>query len=479
MNAKWIVFLMAGFSAFAQTQPARPAPLSLQDYLNQVMTQNPEARAKKEALTKAELRMNEAEVPLSPNLYATYDYKDDRVEPTNPIAPAHSIGSVWKAGVKDQTKFGLGTDFYVSSSHVNLYGGNPQFIPLNDYYQNIAGVELTQSLWRNSFGESTRAQYALQKAKNRMDAFQAKFDLKNIQLKAENAYWSVATLNQIVKLQEENVDRARRLTAFMNKRVKMRLVDDVDGLQVQASQETRELELQTSLDERASAVRQFNTLRGVANDDVGELSDLPDSDAMLKEVKDSSKRMSREDFRAIFEKARIDEEEARGARSMIAPQLDLRAGVATNGLNNPHGTPASAAWSELEHGNNPTWHVGFTFSVPLDYTLIHDMSRSYKSAQKSAESMKEYAEFAEERAWHDLLQQKLEAQRRFERSLRLEKTQTELVKRERARLMAGRSTTLQTTTIEQNYASAQIQRVRSQLALLQVHNLLKQWGEKE
>ena len=119
-------------------------------------------------------------------------------------------------------------------------------------------------------------------------------------------------------------------------------------------------------------------------------------------------------------------------------------------------------------------------AMPMGYhTLIGDMARSYKTAQKSAESMKEYAEFAEERAWQDLLQQKIEAQRRFERSLKLEKTQTELVKRERARLMAGRSTTLQTTTIEQNFASAQIQRVRSQLALLQVHNVLKTWGEKQ
>lgn len=473
-----VILMLAGSTAFGRAAVEVKKTISLKDYLEEVMTKNPEARAKKDAVVRAEMKMDEAEVPLSSNFYASYNFLDDKKEPTNPFAPAHTASNGWRAGVKDQTIFGLGTDFYVQSNHINLMGANPAFIPLRDYYDTKAGVTLTQSLWRNGFGSATRAQYNMAKAKSRMDQFQAKFELRNLQLRAENAYWTVVSLNQIVKLQEENVERARKLTEFMNKRVSMRLVDDVDGLQVQAAQETRELELQTSMDERAGAMRLFNTLRGLDSNEVEDLDDLPQSELLLKDSIDPAKRMSREDFKAIYEGATIAEQEAKGAKSQIAPQLDLTAGVATNGLNNPQGSAQSDAWDEMKRGINPTWQVGVTFSIPLDYSLIGNMRKSYNAALKSAESQKQYAQFAEERAWNDLVQQKTESQKRFERAIKLEKTQTDLVKRERTRLMNGRSTTLQTTTIEQNFASAQIQRVRSQLALLQVHNVLKTWGEK-
>lgn len=471
-----IVLMLASATAFGQSDKKRT--ITLKDYLEEVMTKNPEARAKKDAVIRAEMKLDEAEVPLSSNFYASYNFLDDKDEPTNPFAPSHTRSSGWRAGVKDQTIFGLGTDFFVQSNHVNLMGANPQFIPLKDYYDTKAGVNLTQSLWRNGFGSATRAQYDMMKAKSRMDAFQAKFELRNLQLRAENAYWTVVSLNQIVKLQEENVERARKLTDFMIKRVNMRLVDDVDGLQVQAAQETRELELQTSIDERAGAMRMFNTLRGLDSNEVENLDELPEGELLLKDSIDPVKRMSREDFKAIYEGAVIAEQEAKGAKSQIAPQLDLTAGISTNGLNNPQGSSPSTAWSEMGRGNNPTWQVGVTFSIPLDYSLISNMRKSYNAAATAAASQKQYAQFAEERAWNDLVQQKQESQKRFERAIKLEKTQTELVKRERARLINGRSTTLQTTTIEQNFASAQIQRVRSQLALLQVHNVLKTWGDK-
>ncbi len=475
MRSILIVLIAAGGVVSAQTK-SNNSPLSLESYLAQVMTLNPEARAAKEQVIKAELRKDEAEVPLSSELYASYNFTDDRDEPTNPFAPSRTKNSGWRTGVRDKTIFGLGTDFYVQSNHTQLLGVNPVYIPLNDYYDTRAGVNLTQSLWRNAFGEGTRAQYALQKSKSRIEILQTKFDLKNITLRAENAYWSVVSLNQIVKLQEENVDRAKRLSVWMRKRVAMRLVDDVDGLQVDASLETRELELQASLDERAGAIRQFNTLRGRQSDEVDTLADLPASEMMLKASNDPTKRMSREDFRMIYEKAQMAAQDARGAASMIAPQLDLTAGVATNGLNNSGNKNTQQSWDELQHGNNPTWQVGLQFSIPLDYSLIGNMSRSYKAASKAAESQKEFANFAEERAWHDLVQQKSESQKRFERSIKLEKTQTELVKRERQRLLNNRTTILQATTSEQNLAMAQIQRVKSQLSLLQIHNVLKTWG---
>jgi outer membrane protein TolC len=213
-----------------------------------------------------------------------------------------------------------------------------------------------------------------QRAGSRIELLKRQFELKNLLLRAENAYWNLVSLNQIVRLQEENVARAKKLNDWMSRRVGMRLVDDVDGLQAKASLEMRDLELQTSLDDRAVVARQFNILRGVPKDDVEPLAELPDPATILKGIREGQ-RMTREDFRMIFEQAEAGRFEAKAARSQIAPQLDLVGGVATNGLDRS----AEISHEELRDLRNPTWNVGVVFSIPLDYSLIGNMKRSYQA----------------------------------------------------------------------------------------------------
>jgi outer membrane protein TolC len=453
--------------------PAKPAAsggaLTLERYLEQVKTQSADGRGAVEAVVAAENRLNEPDVSLSSEFYTNYDYSDSRAEPNNPAMGNRSKGVSLRAGVRDKTQFGLGTDIYAQTYHGQMYGTSAFFMPTPDYYTTQMGLEITQSLWRNGFGEFTRYDIRMQKAQARIRYLQAKFELKNLLIKAENTYWALVSYNEIVKLQEENVDRSLKLKNWMSKRMGMRLVDDVDALQAQASHETRELELMTSIDERAAFIRQFNTLRGQDSDEVGTLAELPTAAMLLKMVKDPAKKMTREDFAIVYQQAVVSQSEAAGARSMIRPQLDLKAGVAANGFE----PSRTASWNESQDLNNPSWHVGVTFSVPLDYSLLKNLRHAFRSQKQASEEKMEAAKFNEERAWDDVIKQRLELQRRFEKATSLEKVQTQLVKRERTRLLNGRSTTFQSLTIEQNLAMAQIQRVRAQLALLQIHNVSK------
>lgn len=475
--AKLILFMLMSSvmlraqAASAQQKSAPQKALTLEEYLGQVKSQSPEVRGLIEEVTANELRLRQADLLYSPEFYSKYQLYDNRAEPVNPFSPTRTQDTGWRAGVRDQTLWGLGADLYVGNNHTELSGVNPTFIPLSDYHHSVVGLQLTQSLWRNGFGEASRGDYDAAKAASRIAYLQSKFQLKNLLTRAENTYWSVVSYNQIVKLQEENVDRAVKLRQWMNRRAGMRLVDDVDALQAQAAAEQRELELMQSLDERAALMRVFNTLRGVDSDGVQELVELPTSDFLLKMVKDPTQKMTREDFGILYEQAIAAAATAKAERSKVRPQLDLVAGVNSNGLD-PRRSEASSEAYALE---NPTWNVGVTFSIPLDYTLLGDSRRSARAKKKAAEDKLTAAKFNEERAWDDILKQRQEAQRRFEKSTNLEKTQTQLVKRERSRLMNGRSTTFQSLTIEQNLASAQVQRVRAQLALLQIHNLIKEF----
>lgn len=450
-------------------------PLSLPAFLEDVRTRNPEARATMENINSFELRVHESEAILSPEAYAQGSFFDDKKPTPQPIfLGSETRGERWRAGIRKQTDFGLGADLYFNSQHTVVVGASPVYLNPPDYVESSAVLQLTQSIWRNGFGEATHSQMDVNRAANEINLLQAKFRLKTLMLTAQNAYWSLVSFNQIVKLQEENVARAQKLRDYMKNRTRLRLFDDTDAMQAQAAFETRELELQSSLDDRAAVIRKLNTLRGLNSDEVQNLDELPGREMMEEVAKNPEGRMTREDYELLRAQAKAGLAQARLAKSQIQPQLDLAASVATNGRDSSTGT----AYEQTQTNHYPTWSIGFNFSIPLDVSLIRDIKRSYNAAGLAAKAVDEQAGFSEIRAWDDLLKQKTEAKGRYNRSLSVEKIQTELVKRERQRLLNGRATTFEALNFEQNLALAQIQRVRSQLVLLQIHNALKTFEAK-
>jgi outer membrane protein TolC len=302
---------------------------------------------------------------------------------------------------------------------------------------------------------------------------EAKYRLKNLLLSAENTYWSLVSLNQVIKLQEENVDRSRKLRDLMRNKAKLRLVDDVDALQAQAALESRELELQSSLDDRSAMVREMNTMRGQSQDVLETLAELPEKD-WAKVVRPGLK-ITREDFEVLRQEAEMARSQARAGVSHVQPQLDLVGNFSANSIDPQSGR----AYDEVARNEHETWYVGLKFSMALDIGLIHSVANSFRAQKRVAADLKGNAEYSLERTYAAISAQHGEAQRRYERAVSLEKVQTELVKRERQRLLNGRTTTFQTITFEQNLASSQVQKVKAQLALLQLHNVLKTFTEQQ
>ena len=455
-------------------QLASAETLTLEQYLEQVKSHNPDARAAIENIASMQSRLNEADIPITPEGYAGYFLSDDKKPTSVPFFMGTETRiEQLRLGVRDQTDFGLGANLFFQQQRTDIVNVLPLYLPVANYMETNLNLQLTQSLWRNGFGESTRAQVEVNKANADASLLQYKFQLKNILLNAQNAYWAVVSLNQIVRLQEENVGRALKLRDYMNNRTKLKLYDDTDFMQAEASYQSRQLELQSSLDDRSVSTRQFNTLRGIDSDDTIDLVNLPGEEVMVESK--PSGHMTREDFEMLRAQARANAAQARGAASQLNPQLDMQANVATNGRDGL----ANTAFQQAETTQYPTWSVGITFSVPLDFGLVRDLRRGYKSASAAANDADAQARFSEVRAWDDLTKQMREAQGRYARALSVEKIETDLVKREHRRLLDGRTTTFEALNIEQNLALAQIQRVRSQLTFLQVRNAVKTFEAKQ
>lgn len=457
------------FMGLAFAGGAVAAPLTLENYLESVQAHSPEARTLGETIRALVSRAGEANLPLMAEGYASYSRYDDQKPTLQPIfMGTDTQGEQWRVGIRKQTDFGLGANLYWNAQRTVIENANPLYLTVPDYMETSAVLQLTQSLWRNGFGEATKAQVDITRSGNEMDLLQQRFNLKNLLLNARNVYWSIVSSTQIVRLQTENVARALKLRDYMRNRTQLRLFDDTDAMQAQAALDTRELELQRSLDDRLMMVRQFNTLRGEGSDTLPELEPLPIS-GLMAGLKTGSTHMSREDFNMLRAQAKGNLARAKFASSQIKPQVDLVASVATNG----HDGLTAQSYAQAESTRYPTWSVGVNVSVPLDFGLGHELNRGYRATEVAADDLNNQAKFSETRMWEDLLKQKSEAQGRYDRAFSVEKIQTQLVQREKQRLLNGRATTFEAINFEQNLALAQIQRVRAELDLMQIHNVIK------
>lgn len=466
MKKYLLILVVLGVQAQAQV-------LSLSDYLAQVKTKNSQAQALQKSIEAYKNRLEEGEQLTTPQLFGEYNLVDDKNETMMVNMQGDRTRAMnWKAGLKQQTPFGLAASLYMTTQRTNIHGVNPTFVPQNDWAESAAVLELRQSLWKNSFGAATRGDRDAINAGNRLQWMQSRFALKNLMQEAETTYWTLASFNQIVKLQQGNVERARKLRDLMSSRLKMKLVDDVDAMQAQASLESRELELKASMDERAAAVRAFQTLRGSDADAADELQELPIQEWLAKQ-KTLPKNPRREDFEMKRAQSMMTSAKAKAGKSKVQPEFDVYAKFASNGR---HGS-TTESYKEINEGMHPTWAVGVSVTVPLDLFLYKDLNASYREEGRAAKDMLEQANFEEERTWKDSVQRTADAQARFESSLNLEKLQEKIVIRERQRLMNGRTTTFQLITQEQTLAMAQIQRVKNQLDFVRISNGLKNFQE--
>lgn len=465
MKTLFILFFVTGVQAQTQAVPS----LTLSEYLRQVQSQSPQGRAMVQMVKSFELRMVEADSITAPEIYGEYSKSDNQNEVLMPVMGRRTEGAGWKLGVHKQFTTGTAADLSYSSRWANITGNS--FMTQSNYWENKATLEVSQPIWRNGFGAETKANIDLKRAETRRRLMEAKYDLKNLLLEAENTYWSLVSFNEVIKLQEENVERSKKNRDLMKNKAGLRLVDDVDYLQTQAALETRELELQNSNDERMNLIRKFNTLRGSNFEHVEVLQSFPEKELAAKFTPNS--RITREDFEVLRSKAELARAEARAGRSHVRPQLDLVGQFSANGIDGH----SSNAYDEVADNEHEQWMVGVRFSAALDFGLIGGMYRAFKAQQRAAIDLGQAADFTLERTYKALSEQRGEAQRRLERAVSLEKLQTNLVKRERQRLLNGRTTTFQFINMEQNLAAAQIQKVQAQLSLVKVHNVLKTFEE--
>ena len=456
---------LATVAVSAQARPRSGDRMSLSEYLGQVTERHQGYRSAEQSARAARLQVGEGSLLYKPVL--TGDFSASAYATNSPFDSGHDFTKTqnYNLGISEQTPFGL-------SGRLALVQGNVESPTLGGYHTNFGKFEVSLSLFRNLFGSEVRSQAdAIESAAQAKAAGQS-FQTKTLLFEAESNYWRLVLSREMVDMQRDAVERAQKLHEWSSRRVSLQLTDRAETYATSTNLQARRLDLRTAQDDERAAMQTLNSSRGVLSENVPEkLAELgPDLVARLNPPERSQRR---EDLRASEFQAKAAAASARASREKYKPTLEV---FASGPFSDP-GTPRNPNLPNfLPAANQPTTVVGVKLSAPLDVFTTSKLREGYNAEAQAADWNHQRKVLEEERDWVNLSAKFRETKERLRLFTELERTQRQKLDHERERQQRGRSTLQQVLIFENDYATAQLGRLRTFAELLTMNAQMKLYG---
>ncbi|MBY0412893.1 MAG: hypothetical protein K2Q18_01945, partial [Bdellovibrionales bacterium] len=200
--------------AFAPST-AFSAQLSLNDFLAQVQEKNQGVVANKLVSEGTEARSEEGRLIFRPSIFAQTQAMVDKKPVANSATQGNRTDTEYvTAGLSQNFDFGLKGQFSYTLYHTEIYNAGKTFVPLADFNDGIAKLELSQSLWRNWGGKENRAQADLIESQAKASKHLANFTVATTLAQAESVYWSLSQTRKVIQVQRENLGKPLFLFGF-------------------------------------------------------------------------------------------------------------------------------------------------------------------------------------------------------------------------------------------------------------------------
>lgn len=445
------------------------AQLSLNDFLTQVQEKNQGVVANKLVAEGTEARSEEGRLIFRPSLFGQGQIMVDK----RPVANAATQGDrtdtqFATTGVMQNFDFGLKGQLSYTIYHTKIYNAGTTFVPLADFNDGVAKIELSQSLWRNWAGKENKAQADLIDAQAKASQHIANFTVQTTIASAESIYWSLSQTRKIIQVQKDNLARAQQIRSWNSRRLNSGLAERSDFLQADSNLKLREYEMQNALQQQNLLQRTFNSMRGIDSNVVSE--DLAPVDSKnLKTLTAPVKEELREDTKAAFEQQNLAKANAALAIERNRAMFEVYGSYAFNGRDPQRGDAISNSFKN----DHATSAIGLRFNTPLDFGTTSAAIDGYKKEQVAAEYNYQRKVFDQDREWNDLLTKFEDAKLRLDLAEKISETQKVKTTNERNRLNNGRTTTFQVLTFELDLAQADLLRIQTETDLLNIYAQLK------
>lgn len=448
--------------------------LTLDEYIKQVTGDNDGAKAAQLSADGALLRQSEGSLPFTTNVFFNADYADDqRLTGAPAFQGTGTRTKRFEGGLSQKFRFGLDASLGYLHQQTKINGVD-SIVAFSDFNDQQFQLKLNQSLWRNGFGSEARALEKAQVEQARALSFREQFNLRLLEADARVAYWNLLQAKANVAVQKEAVERSGKIRDTNKRKTDLRLTDRIDFLQSTANFQFRELQLRQAEQELARVSRTFNSLRGKEGDQVEDDLASIVTKMEIQRLTTPAKGEMREDVKAILAQSLAERAQAEAAAELNRPKLDVFATLSTNGKANN--------WSRAYHQVNTDVYtqnaVGLRFTAPLDVGLLNDNKSGRRMEAQAADLRYKRKVFEVDREWDDTLTRYNDARTRLELVRQIEEAQKAKTLHERNRLAQGLTTTFQSLTFEQDYADAQLERLRLETEILALHARLRLFANK-
>lgn len=444
-----------------------PKRFTLADYMAQVSEKNDSFRAAEQNAKAARLTVGEGTLLYKPFLVG--DASATGYATNNPFDSATDFTKTqsYSIGISEQTPFGLSGK--LSFNQLNME--TPSF---GGFMSTYPKYELSLSLFRNFLGAEVRSQAKAATSAAQAKAHAQSFQSKTVLMEAESHYWRLVMAREMVELQKEAVERAQKLHDWSSRRVKLGLTDPAETYSTSSNLQAKKLDLRTAMDEEREAAQAFNASRGILSDQVPEKLVELNAD-LVAQLSPPTRGSKREDVKAAEFQALATAAHARANREKYKPTLEI---FASGPMSDP-GTPRNMSlMTMLPMSMQPTTVVGVRLSAPLDVFTTTQVLEGYQAEAKAADLTYQRKALEEERDWHNLTAKFRETRERLRLYMDLEQTQRNKLDHERERHQRGRTTLQQVLIFENDYALAQMGRLRAFAELLTLNAQIKLYGEK-
>lgn len=457
-----LFFLHLTNTSIAQT-------LSFTEFQAQVHQLDPSWRAAELNEAGSHLLTDEADSITEIQFTSQLSYLKDRRPTANPSFQGDQTdyhGLMF--GFKQQTSWGAQWSITQNYGHTQIFNAATTAIPVPDYYDSFPKLDFNISLWRNFAGAEVSAQ--IMKAQ-KMSVLRSKAsELERLQkeIEIEDAYNTAASLQQSYEAQKDGFERAEKLLAWTRKRIARNLADNSDVYQSQAAVAFRKLELISTKTNLSKAIEKFNSLRGVASNELKETLQLSDVNSQTLILSKNNIRV-RKDIRLKEFEIESNEASYRALREQHKPQLDL----SLSALDQGRDVSKSEAQSKVFHDSKDYLQVAVTLNIPLNQFKESDFRKGYNLLSESQIYKDKSRTLDESIAWKNNVDFALQLHDQLTALQELEGFQKNKANAEQDKFNRGRSTLFQVLTYEQDYITARSQKINIELQARQFISQLK------
>lgn len=316
-------------------------------------------------------------------------------------------------------------------------------------------VLITQNLWQDGFGRSTRLRWRREESEKRQRLAGALLRRAQLAIDFETLYWDWAFALREIELRAKNYKRSQEIFSWVQGRFKRAAAESTDLLQARALMTNRELQVAVAKENLIQA--QARVQRFVPGAQWRpRLKDLAierrPEDLVTDWRAENLAQPQRLELLAAQGEAQAAAVRADEARESIRPQLALQMAYGKNGIDPTSGTAVKQSFNE----NHEYTSVGLVLSTGLDLSREYKQVESARALKASAEGRRVSLESEGKAAWPTLLEQIRDLRARIVTANSLVDIQLKKNDAEKQRYRTGRTTAFEAITFEQDAADAEI-----------------------